>query len=667
MKRPIILLLSTLAVFVASCNPDPGVATGNFPKHITFTSAEGAYEPQADASAADHVVLSFRKGSFDTEGNPTGKGYVLIVPCFTKPAADGIPTIASGTYNAAAGGEAFTFTPGNEVDGAGARLISYDDKGGVTTTCIDGGSFSVKRSSGIFTFAFEISHAQRTLSADYEGSLPVDEGYEVLDRSTAYFYGDYDGSGLYNWGLDLFRETESGKQEGVQLDLNMENTFDFENGRLQEGVYTASSDGSAGTFYPGKIEDGRLLGGACILVVDSRQVTYLITGGTLTIREAGNGYVITTDFEVKNAKDGSTAKNIRFKYSGEPVLKNSSATDRTWNGEIENANASWYGDTGNNSDKWIFQLSWPDGEETRHYLVEVYAPKSSRADGLVPPTGTFTMAEATGGNRSGTMEPGSGDLSHGLNGTWFTTTWGEAVNNNPRPAKPGVGSITITSSGDSYDIVSYFEDDRNNKFHGTYNAGPVTVLDKGPEDYTIDSWNEHGIVFYNGLSTSKEFGQLRAYLMNGSLYFDDKGYLQGAGMYLDLDFYVDPTATHYIPLGVYTKNPAFSTPAPNTLGFFSAFYLWDPDNRVNTGFDIVSGTANVTARDGDDYTIEFDLGLHDGSTVKGTFVGSMAYQDASVAAVNARAAVTNPSVSLPLPVRGEGKTYTTENMRFTAR
>jgi hypothetical protein len=44
---------------------------------------------------------------------------------------------------------------------------------------------------------------------------------------------------------------------------------------------------------------------------------------------------------------------------------------------------------------------------------------------------------------------------------------------------------------------------------------------------------------------------------------------------------------------------------------------------------IVGGTANVKARTGDTYTIEYDFRLYDGSTARGTFTGDLRYIDAS--------------------------------------
>jgi hypothetical protein len=313
--------------------------------------------------------------------------------------------------------------------------------------------------------------------ANYIGTIEIGEdlsGYSAFEDGYAYFYDDYYNTGSYLWGFDLVRDAASGGQEMILLNLNMAKEYDFASGRLQEGTYRAATDGAAGTFIKGGYENGEASGSACMLVEDGVRVSYFIVGGTLTIgaREAG-GYTVVADFELLNPATNLTAEG-HFKYEGVPPLNNKASKNRVWDATIKQAKAWWYGATINNSYRWMLQLRWPVGEETYFYLIEIY---SAAGDGTTLPTGTFNMAAATGGNTAGTMEPGY-ETNGSRGGTWFTSYWGEAERADPRPAKPGTGSVTITArGGGKYDIVSRFVDADNNTYNGTYTNGEVEIVD----------------------------------------------------------------------------------------------------------------------------------------------------------------------------------------------
>ncbi len=633
MKKILFLtIVAVVALATTACNEKPPIDPPIIPDGpLTFTEVEGVRYEVESSSTIDYVELTFRTADFDDEGNSTDKGAALIIPLFTKPSATGVKTIASGTYNAASNAtepETFTYIAGNATKGSGVRVVRYDDKGQSTTTYINSGSFYVTRSSGVYTIKFNLLEGETELEAnDFVGEFSIEmvdnKEYLMVDRVNGLFYDDYYDTGTYCWGLDMIWTHNSGKMEGIIVTLNMSTAYHFDNGQLQEGVYTAATNGAVGTYYQGVVEGNEAKGATCILIINGNQVPYLITEGTISIESSGaNGYIIKTDLKLwePNTND---IKRVLFKYEGEPNLSNNASKNRTWNGDIEFVFANYYGNRNRSgSDRWILQLSWPDGNEMRHYIVEIYAPQSGN---LTLPSGTFEMAATTGQYAPNTMEPG-----HILNfkrlGTWFLTTSGGIEKVNPRPAAPNIGSITITENTDgTYDIVSYFEDDMNNKFNGSYDNGTVTVVDNQPLDFVVDEWNNNGVVFYNGPEGSRA-NNFRANLMNGTLYWDSEGRLQGAGMWLDLDVYTDQNATRYIPLGVYTRNLGA---IPGTLGMFTAFYKDDVNAADYNDWGVTSGSAEVKARDGDTYTIEFDFGLRDAYTLKGTFIGELEYIDSS--------------------------------------
>ncbi len=477
MKRvSILLFLAAVAALVATACGKEGGPDGPDTSGISFTQAEGVYNRTQSTPGADFVELTFRSDGFDGEGNSTGKGAELIIPCYVKIPASGAKTIASGIYNPATGtsDEPFSFIT---ADGSGARLVNYDGKGDGTITPIDGGSFGVRRSAGQYTIEFNLtSGGDKIEIAAYTGALEIDEsqaGHIVFDEAHAYFYDDYYGTGTYFWGLDLVHTLESGSQETVIMNLSMSTEYDFDSGRLQEGTYVAALDGAAQTFIQGSYADGAASGSACVLYIDDVRTPYLIVGGTLSIEASGEGgYLITTDFELQNPLTGETRRGL-FKFEGEPSLSNKATGNRVFNGDIESAAAYCYGATGNNSDRWVMQLAWPVGDETYCYYIEIY---SAAGGGTALPTGTFNMAAATGEYAAGSMEPGYTTADDERLGTWFTSYWTNAERADPRPAKAGVGSITITAKGGGkYDIVSYFEDERSNKYNGSYVDGMVEI------------------------------------------------------------------------------------------------------------------------------------------------------------------------------------------------
>ena len=665
MKRliKVLSLMAAVAAMAMACTKG-GEGGGQSPpnpnpdERVVLTRAAGFFMSEKSTPDADYVELTFREGDFDEAGNPTGRGTLVVIPCYTKPAVSDVRVLASGVYNPVpeTGAARLTFIPGDEASQTGARVVSYDDNGEGQTRWLSGGSFSVTKSAETYTIAFDMSETvavpeegvedgeepegemgtEITFMADFTGPLTIadETGYVTLDICAAGYFDDNYNVGTYYWQFEVYRNDEAtGLQEGLTMFLSMSTNYHFDTGQWQDGVYTPSSDFSAGTFYQGQIVGGTgAEGSMCVLIVNGKQALYVVSGGTFALEATGNGeYSILANLELANPNE---TRRAVFRYNGTPKKENKSYKNRTWNGVFTRGEAEYYGPTSNNSDRWQIELSWPDEtnpDESRVYIVELYGPKGGGKTTL--PTGTFPMATQTQQYVAGTMEPGWMDLSD-KRGTWMTSRMGVGERANPSPATEGKGSITITSKGDGkYDFsVNFEEEARKNKFNGTGTNLAVNVVDSGPQDMVLTGWNAHSLLNYNGVKKEGVSNSMTASLMAGTLNWNGErngmtSLLQGTGRYVRLDLCVSPTETRYIPLGVYTRN---TTQNPFTLGGMSWVEDWDDNNPSGRkSWTVVGGTVNVRARTGDTYTIELDLLMYDGSTAKGTFVGNLQYIDSS--------------------------------------
>jgi hypothetical protein len=633
--------MAAAAAMTISCQkggdpgPDPGPVGS---ERIVLTQAQGSFIVGNSNPAADYVELRF-----------TAEGKTLTIPAFTKPAVTGTRTLSSGVYKPMTGeGEVpFAFIPGNETAETGARFVSRGEDGEEQTLWITAGSFSVTRSGETYTIAFDMSEEAAAeeetatafdLEADFTGPLAIADQteYTTLDICAAGYFDDNYNVGTYYWQFEVYRnDAASGLQEGLKMFLNMSTAYHFDTGRFQEGDYTPATDYSALTFVQGQIDGNDAVGSNALLISEGKVVPYVVSDGTFTLESNGDGtHSILANVVLDNPVYGPVRKV--FKFDGTIRKENKAYKNRTWNGVFTTAAATYWGPTTNNSDRWVMELSWPDEAnpaESRVYIVEVYGPAGGGKTAL--PTGTFSMAAQTEKYVAGTIEPGWLDMSKNKKGTWMTSRMGNGERANPSPATPGKGSVTITSKGGGkYDFAVNFEEDaRKNKFNGTGSNLSAPITDNGPKDIVITDWNNSSLLNYNGVRSGGTSNAMMVALTSGTLNFDGvspggiTGILQGTGTWIQLDLRVSTDATRYIPLGVY--NWAMSS-NPFTFGGMSWSEYWDDNNMsAKKSRDIVGGTANVKARTGDNYTIEYDFRLYDGSTARGTFTGDLRYIDNS--------------------------------------
>lgn len=145
-----------------------------------------------------------------------------------------------------------------------------------------------------------------TLTGDYDADLSGD--YDA----SAYYYGDYYGTGACNWMVNI--EPSGGTGDAIQLEINT-SSLDFYDG-IPTGVYSASETFEASTFVPGYEEDLNMFGTWWFyydgwLIGDSYAP---LTAGEITVTNHGDG---TYTFDFYCFDDSPDYNLFTATYSGE--------------------------------------------------------------------------------------------------------------------------------------------------------------------------------------------------------------------------------------------------------------------------------------------------------------------------------------------------------------
>lgn len=329
----------------------------------------------------------------------------------------------------------------------------------------------------------------RTLHCSYEGMIDFDFGTgggEITlpglesDINTSFitaegkYYGTTD-SGAGEYVLDLYDNTDDTRTTNrLSLTLFSE---PLANGLgIKPGTYTVAPTGSAGTLFPGSLDQQTLQIIGCyaeqmFISADDYKMFYgIITTGTVTVMANASGYTFTA------ALADADGHSIEGSYTGTIDF-----VDKSYNSTLENdievnmadmpCEMDYFRDYfGIGGDNWtVFIGTEEDGTEALQ--IDLVAPTSGFDGGL--PVGEYTVGDVKT-YQSGDFLCVPGELAgSNLYSSWYLGDYSDGAVYSMAPFSSG--KVSVSKAGKQYTITVDVYDDREspNKITCTWTGIPT--------------------------------------------------------------------------------------------------------------------------------------------------------------------------------------------------
>jgi hypothetical protein len=191
------------------------------------------------------------------------------------------------------------------------------------------------------------------------------------------------------------------------------------------------------------------------------------------------------------------------------------------------------------------------------------------------------------------------------------------------------GDFTITAKGANFLLEGDFTTENNEVIHFSY-EGPLNVSDQREEPVEIfPALTKGELVYFGDAYNSKTTNNFSAYLASESV---NPGDSVLNGEMLVLEFNTDITVTDSIPDGTYNMMTELTygnlIPYSLVFGYTTTegyeygtwYYSTTTTKKIKTGNIVVSKNGNI-------YTVNYNLFDRFGSKVSGTFTGPLTYID----------------------------------------
>lgn len=477
---------------------------------------------------------------------------------------------------------------------------------------------------------------------------PVSNGYT---KATAEYYPEMHGKTVGSYWMVFYKDCSynpvtvqpnGGPGSFIRLELNTNPPPEdpTQEHRMGEGIYQIiapeqSMDPDPFTFYQGYAQGAQSGGSHYGVINDKGEITIsLIKGGEFTLARDGKKYVVTGTFVLEDGK------SVELSYNGDCKIydwRTNGENPPPFSGTFVMASAAYQG-AFHNPDTGMLLLSLLDitFDQNNNLLVPGYRlaldfniPLAASPADITLPTGNYTIRVNDKFSDTGIINGGFDNNGNPSGSYWdiYTSYGREAI------FLVESGTCEVSKSGDAYTIVTTFRSD-NQTITGRY-EGPITFFDSShlsliDDDVSLTNLTSGNLNFYGALS-----------------YYADDAYNwvielftpTGGGVSLDILADDDKAYITELPAGTYNVVEQMSNEylLPNTFvpGFVflqtNAAGCWYYADGLAQA-PLVKGTITV-ARDGDNYTIAFDLRddypYGKPHRVTGSYTGPLVYTDLS--------------------------------------